>query len=1127
MENKEKKSVAKESAESAQKRVNAVNSDENGVKTSVSWKYRGKLFDDLTTEQHVAVESDGKVLVTAAAGTGKTRSMIGRIVGKITDGVPVRRILVLVFNEAAAAEIKERLHSALFDAACTATGETGKLLRDALDDLNAARIGTIDAFCRSVVKENFEKLGVSPDFEVAGKESADAYFREALDAVFGEFAAAGDEVFMQLADIFSPSREETDFRGYVKSLYEMYEISPDGQSFLGRIEDNFGTGEAFVGKLLDSSKRKLAHIARVCRSCVGKLVEDGLKQYAERAQDIAAYCDACVAGGADDMTRIASSRQLTGARKKAGVDSAEVDVIKAAATAFAKILDDWLACAGHPERVRAELVQNAAYARKLCEIIRALDERLTADKLADGVMSYADLERYAVRLVKEGCDLSSAYDCVFVDEYQDVNRLQEFLIDSLVRDDAFMVGDVKQSIYGFRLADPTVFLEKSRRYGSGGEGRLVNFRRNFRSEPPILKFVNAVFDAVMTEESADIDYKCDGRFGVEEEDAVKAGDNVQLHLFTLGNAAESQREEGRFIAREIKRLHGKAVGKEGKRLGYGDFTVLFRSRGADAVRVIEGMREEGIPMEEGGFSADGAAPERELMNFLRVLDNPRQDIPLAGFMLSYFGAFTEQDLADITAGRTREEDLYDAVLRAAERGDALGAKVSDMLRTLSDYRLRASFKSVPELVRTIINDYAFDAYAESSGEGTAERLRTFAAKVATGDFEFGLGAFLDAYERGTEPDKGGLTGGNKVHVSTFHGYKGLEAPVVFVAGAQHRRSRKSVEGDVLRDSVGGLGIKFYDMVRRTSRSTLSVGAVKEFVEEREAKEEMRLFYVALTRARNYLYVTASPSSGSMKTFGRVPLMGRAECPLDYISQAVYDGGLSLFAARHTEPASGAVPAESKELHVLPPGKEADVQAIAEATEFVYPYAESTTLAGKYSVSALDGIDDETVGVFSDKADEGTLYHRVMEEIDFNADGADGVRSELARMRDEGILTEEEADSIDVSAVARCLATPEMQKARRSVCYREKPFLMTMTAREAGQGEGDDKVVVQGVIDLVIDGDEKILVDFKNSELRSAEAMKKYEKQLKLYKTAVEHALLAKIDRALLYSFKLGKFVEIK
>lgn len=1084
-------------------------------------RYKGKVFEKLTDAQWDAVETPGKVLVEAAAGTGKTSAMIGRIVAKIVDGVPIGRILVLVFNEAAAAEIKERLHTALFEAACLAEGEAADNLRASIDDLGSARIGTIDSFCRTVLKENFERLGISPEFEVLSEESASAYLSEALDEVFAARAAAGDEAFLELADILSPGRDEANLRKCVERMHAVYEIYPDGEEFLARAENNLMDAAKLEKVIYDSAIRGIAKVREACESARESLVADEQDKYLLLAGEVTSACDACLNGGREALTRAAGT-VFSRASKRRGSDTVGVDIVKNAVARLKDIFAGWLEYAGDERRVAAELAENARYVRCLVGLTRELDERLTAVKVRDGVMSYADLERGAARLVAEGCDLGAAYDCVFVDEYQDVNRLQEYLIDSLARGDAFMVGDVKQSIYGFRLADSGVFLDRGRRYRESGEGNTVGFRSNFRSTPSILKFVNAVFDAVMTEESADVDYRRDGRFEIKDEQSVSVGESVQLHLFAMGR--ESKYEEGKFIGGEIKRLRGHAVARDGRRLGYGDFAVLFRTR-SQAREVLRGMKDAGVPVDDGSFADESAAPERDLVNFLRVLDNPRNDLPLAGFMLSYFGNFDESELAEIAAAKGRDEDLYDAVLRAAEREDALGDKVRDMLAVLDSYRLRASFRSVPALIRSIISDYAFDAYTASAGEGLADDLAAFVTSVRTGECEFGIGAFLAEYDRSSGARKDVSYGGDKVRMSTFHGFKGLQAPVVFVAGIAETSGARGEPDEVLVDGAAGVGMRAYDLAARTAHTTLSLGAVKEIAAEKAAKEEMRLFYVAVTRPESYLYLTGSPSAERLAAFGRVHTLGRAACPLDHVSDAVCDGKLNMFVARHDSPSEEVSPVAADALPVLPEGREEDIAAIRESIEFVYPYAVSTSLAGKYSVSATSGTDEETVGVFSDKADEGTLYHRVMENIDFAAEGREGVLAEFDRMTREGLFAEGELDAVDADAIAACLATPVMREARESVCYREKPFLMTMTAREAGQGDSDDAVVIQGVIDLVIDGEKRTIVDFKNSALRSKEALEKYRKQLKLYKRAVEGALFAKVDRILLYSFKLGKFVD--
>lgn len=296
--------------------------------------------------------------------------------------------------------------------------------------------------------------------------------------------------------------------------------------------------------------------------------------------------------------------------------------------------------------------------------------------------------------------------------------------------------------------------------------------------------------------------------------------------------------------------------------------------------------------------------------------------------------------------------------------------------------------------------------------------------------------------------------------------------------------------------------------------------------ERERREEMRLYYVLLTRAKQYLYVTGAYAKKKAESFGRRPLVKAPESLLDYISEVKYENGLKTpcFVHEISEDAPPAVRTARPAAAATP--RREDEEAIRAAVGFRYPYAAETGLSMKYSVSALDGGGDElTLGAFADRADEGIIYHKVMERIDFGATGADAVRAELERMTAEGTLTAEEAAQVDVSAVVRCLESPVMQKARESRCYREKSFLMYVPAADVGQGSSEDKVLVQGVIDLLIDGDERIIVDFKNSLLRNEEALEKYKKQLKLYKKAVESSFLGKVDKILLYSFKTGRTVD--
>lgn len=1091
--------------------------------------------DGLTEDQRAAVETDGKVLVAASAGSGKTSTLLKKILREIGKGVSLDRMLVLVYNVAAAEELKERLHGELFAAACSSDGEARERFRRNLDMLAFANIGTIHSFCRSLIRENFEKLGLSPTFDVLDARRNEYYKSRAMDAVFDE-VASDDPEFYTVADILSKRRSEESLRGIVSYIHSVYEIQPDKAKFRENVAASFSDPEH--GVFAQTLVRRAHGIFRAClKGCddvMPPLAATGQASYCAMTKRIAQICREGLASdfkGILNMTR--QGADLPSAHKTKNADENAVAYAAKIKKTVLGLFSDWNARFGDDERLYGDYEQNARLAGKLMDIVVRFDEKLSEIKLADDVLSFTDLETYAAALVGGG-DYRNLFDIVFVDEYQDVNPVQEYIIAGLTGDNAFMVGDVKQSIYGFRLSDPGIFLKRKDDYENGG-GKSIGFRKNFRSGSAVLRFVNAVFDVVMTEESADVDYAEDGHFEVDSErdggakngGAQSRGDcGVQVHLFGINarNAA-TKYGEGRFIAGEIKRLVGRAKSGGGK-LTYGDCVLLFRNR-SSAKRVLQCLREEGIPVDDGDFRKEKTKPERDLINFLTVLDNPRQDLPLAGFLLSYFGGYEEEEVAAIAANRGKDDDLYDALLKTAESGDDLGKKVVQTLSVLEGYRLKASFKSVPELMQSIVSDFGFDAYMAVKGEGMASALIAFVTATAGKDTVAGISKFLAAYNSVEEDLPRASTGGDRVRVATFHSFKGLEAPVVFVACAGDKwNGGGNDDKDIVADNSGYIGLYSFDVARRTKRNTLSRFAVETMIEERETKEEMRLLYVALTRAKQYLYVTASCAREVMAEFGKIPLLSVAERYTDYISEAVYRGSLCAPVFVHPETETEVIQPQ-KRFRPLTVTRDCDIRAVREAAAFVYPHEVSTGLSMKYSVSALDGGADEfAMSAFADRADEGTAYHRLMELIDYEKTGVEGVKEEFARILSEGLMSEEELSVIDPVAVARCLDSPLMALARKSRCYREKSFLMYVPAEEVGQGDSDDKVLVQGVVDLIIDGEKKIIVDFKNSLLKSREALEKYKKQLYLYKKAVESGFLAKIDSIVLYSFKTGKTVEM-
>ena len=1093
-------------------------------------------YEGLTPSQREAVAAEGRVLVSASAGSGKTTTMVRKIISAVAAGVPLKDMLVLVYNDAAANELRERLHSALFEAACVSDGAEREMFRDALDALASARIGTIHSFCRSLIKENFEKLGVSPSFDILSQGEAERYENEAMNTVFARYFAEGDEVFMQLADALSYGRKEDGLRDAVARIYDVTEIRPDREAFIERVRESFRARDG--GEYRRVLEEKMHAAARRIRLALESVLTvhsaTGQESYLAKCRAVIRECERVEEADMDGITAISrntSAFEMKAVKKK-GADEDAVELSKEAFDEAKKLFGEWKE-AFFGVDIAGMHAQNAVFVDKLLEIVQRTDVEFSAMKRADDVMSYADLEFFAAELVREN-DFSGKFLRVFVDEYQDVNPVQEFIIDSLLPADAFMVGDVKQSIYAFRLADPEIFLNRKRRYSEHDGGRAIEFNTNFRSVSAVLKFVNELFDVIMTEESAGVDYASEGHFAIGEDKKDADGNalcgGAEVHLFPYEGRSSKAGiyEEARFIAGKIRELISGATGEDGRSLGYGDCTVLVRSRSAAMRRLAEYIAAEGIPVDAGIFAAETSRAERELVRFLSVLDNPRNDIDLAGFMLSYFGGFDESDLAFIAPLRPEGGDLYDAVLAAAKEDDPLGHRVAEMLKMLDSYRLKASFKSVPELMQSIVSDFDLDAYAELEGDGGAAKLTAFVTAKAGKDNWSGIGKFLADYAAAEKErtDAKRPSGGNKVRFATYHAYKGLESPVVFAAGTASGLSPRRTEGDMLTDNRGYIGLSHFDFGKRAKTRTLSLRAVRAMTEERERREEMRIYYVLLTRAKQYIYVTGACARKKAEAFGKRPSVKAPNCLMDHISEVKYKRGISARCFVHdvAEAAPGVV--LDKPLPPLGIARKEDSAAIERAISFEYPYDGATRLAMKYSVSALDGGGDElTLGAFADRADEGIIYHKIMEHIDLAATSEAAVAEEIGRMVLAGTLSEEEAKAADVGCIVRCLRSPIMQLARESVCFRERSFMMYLPAEEVGQC-GDDKVLVQGVIDLLIDGRERVIVDFKNSYLRSEEALEKYKKQLNLYKKAVESSFFGKVDKILLYSFKTGRTIEL-
>jgi len=1148
-----------------------------------------------TTNQKSAIKDDGDILVSASAGSGKTAVMVERVIRYVSEDLPLRRLLVLVYNNAAASELKERITERLISNIAQSAGAERAKFRRALDDVRFCDIDTVDGFCLSLVRENFEELGISPDISMAeGAELAELRER-AVKELFARYYAQDDGLFARLVEMFNKKRDEEGLLNAIFKLFEYVSVDPRGEQLLDDIERTFvDLNGGRIARLI-ISKQKSA--AKKIFEEAGRLIEPlEMDDQRERARLLEKICQTAqsvlCADTIKELCKIYSDCVLEAKiSPKTQKNNPELcDLSSAVWNAHRSFVREGKELFFDYQKLLEFNAQNLEFFKKLSEVVKLFKRIFDRIKREARRYDFHDIAHLALKVVeKNGREISERYDYIFVDEYQDINPLQEFLIECVAKKNSlFMVGDTKQSIYGFRMSDPEIFLRRMARYGAGG-GRNIFLNKNFRSNYDILDFVNRVFDVIMTEQSCGVDYKSAARFDIKDEqeqgkeaekddgaDALNmiAADaepsrSVEVHLFCEQKTAKekitepvykicenmpeddlsAEAAQGKFIAQKIKAIVGKEIAPDGKKYGYGDIAILYRGRGDSVSEILAVIRDEGIPLDCPSLKSQNA--ERELITLLRAADNPTDDLNLAGYLLSYFSGLREEELAKIRVAYP-EAAFYQACRNYAEEGgrqlesvsvnaqiDAeLSLRLREKLAFLDEVRLKSSLKNVRELLLNIVFDTHYYAYLSSTGGSALSEVSAFLASVPQNG-AMTLRAFLKGYEASDKNNKPKTSAAvsSKVSVKTIHGAKGLEFPIVFMVGIDKQFNRRSATGDLLVDNSGSVGLMYFDEQKRTKSETLSHFAAKIAINNREARENMRLFYVALTRARHKMFLT-----GKNKERKEFDVFSEPSSYLDYLFKAVNAGSLPEdYLTIHDETPPPAQIKRRQASAFGAPDPEY-VKAIKKRMECGYPHSAAAQTAQKFSATALswqgEAQEDAQV-LFIDNprkehggaADLGTAHHKVMQHIDFETDCERGVIDKISELVEAGELDAPTAAKINAEDILRCLNSEIIKTAKEHVSVREKPFMMFVPLNEISDKEEhknvSDKVLVQGVIDLLVFDEAKktvLIVDFKNTWMRKEEIKKAYKKQLYIYETAIRNAFSGYSVKSAVYSFRSGETI---
>ncbi|NCA66939.1 MAG: hypothetical protein EOM87_02630, partial [Clostridia bacterium] len=706
-----------------------------------------------TDNQKLAINEESRdLIVTASAGSGKTSAMVARALALIKKGVPVTRLMLLTFGEAAAAEMREKLRNALIDYAKVAVDNID-FIREQIDDMARTDISTIHSFCKGIIKNNFETVGLSPGFEVSDKETAEVLARKAIKNLLeAEGAKKNNTQFAELREMLSPRNDDTLIK-IIRNIYDYMATQADRESWL----NNTFADEYYVGLEESAAAKYTVEFIKKEATIISSRAAELQKSATFLGEDIyinnSQYLYERVCGYLNcislkdiyierEREYIIKWRNLRDNAKNSSLYKITQE-LKEEVSSFNALIRSMLGDYSYEEADSVRL-GSAVQVSELIRLVKAYDVEFSKIKRENNVLDFADLEKFALLVLnnqQKREEIVKEHDYVFVDEYQDTNFVQESIISKVAPENAlFMVGDSKQCIYRFRLAEPNIFLDKLKQLCQ--QGKAISFNDNFRSSPLILGFVNDVFGELMTEGLGGVAYAKDAAFNIPKEyHRVSAYPEVQISAVISARDEEDEEQEasqvskcvysvkeaqsfcsskkgiaeGREIAAKIMSLVGREhINDKGviRLIEYSDIALMFKQR-SNANGILSELTSCSIPLRLGVFAAAEQSEDVALLiNYIKFLNNRKEDYTLIAVMHSRLCNFSNEELAEIRRRRDKIP-FYQAAELCAEDTDSLGSKLKDFYNAADNYCFEAQFTNVNALIASIIEQSGYGDYVLS------------------------------------------------------------------------------------------------------------------------------------------------------------------------------------------------------------------------------------------------------------------------------------------------------------------------------------------------------------------------------------------------------------------------------
>jgi len=1166
----------------------------------------------LTDKQMEVLKDESKnLLVSASAGSGKTATIIEKILSLIVSGkISVDKFLIITFTEDASAEMKLRLKDKLYE--CSVDQ---KYLAQEIDKLSTSDISTIHGFCLKQIRKYFFILNVNPNFVVLGEKDSKLLKSLAMDRVIKDYSKKDDEDFVRLSSLLDGGRKFETLKDEVLKCHEFFCSVEEPSEFQKNTvmlcyDNDFEKNVAC--KLLNSSIKNSFFYFK--KSLEGYLVQAKIQkailysEYIKTLLDIVSQIDF---NGNYFDNRSKCLNMIFPAQSKRKLDENDTAFKEEFQAFYDKMKKQFeqIKSTLCPKQTEDEVKYNLSLCQKevekLIQVVNSFDTEYKKLKDHKNALDFSDLEKYFSVLIDDeyiAKDIAKNYEYIFVDEYQDINGVQEKILKRLSKFcKIVMVGDVKQSIYGFRNSSPKIFVDKSIAFKNDfNKGNFITLNENFRSEPQILNFVNSIFSKIMTNEFGGVDYQNDSMLDGKTK-YEKTNDFLPIKICVVDKKKEDEeieqkytgvysvksdknkynlvltdeRREAMIVAKNILDMIGKkyydAKNKCEKEITYSDIAILGRDN-KFLKNLCVALCDYQIPISANiNEQFLGDKDVNIFVSLLKIINNPHDDISLCIVLTSFFGKFSFDELSIIRKDFPEEKNFYESFVKYSQKNESeifdekertIFCKTKNFLSFVDDLRFKlSSFMTIYDLFLHLDNKFHYFDFLNSlpGGFDRVGIVKSYIESFKDANYNTDLSSYISYLEGVSGDEKVSISknvSSNSVKVGTIHSSKGLEFPIVFLVGVNKSFSKLTFRSEFLKDSELGVGVSTFDLNKHEKIDNIAKNAIAYNLHKKEKAEELRLLYVALTRAKNNLIIVGHTALDKVKKIEDFSDAEGADSFMPWILSGLSDvafgailNGKEKFVDKQKqfEVEVNVFDLSSFEKEKIKKISDIELTRIESDEELKkilnFNLETSNNIALKNSVSSIlrehtDGMasfndeprklkvfENDTKGKINASM-KGTVYHKILQEIEFNKINFN--EAYLNSVIKGCNFCDDELKLIQVDDILTCV---KAVLSLGGVRYKkELEFISYLPYCEIFLDSNiDDKIVVQGVADLLIETKEHkyMLVDYKTNKVSNPDQLvEKYSLQLKLYKLCLEKALNIKIDSTLIYSFGLKKFIKI-